>query len=98
MRPSATRHCLPLFKNVSPFSATSGDPGLIRTGDLRFRKPPLYPPELRGLACSPNYLRSGIQGSLSTLSQPRHALLTPERGASSTTLPLGRERSALAER
>src|SRR5678815_3030687 len=24
------------------------DPGLIRTGDLRFRKPPLYPPELRG--------------------------------------------------
>src|SRR3954454_15728324 len=25
-----------------------GDPGLIRTGDLRFRKPPLYPPELRG--------------------------------------------------
>src|SRR6185312_16697287 len=27
-----------------------GDPGLIRTGDLRFRKPPLYPPELRGRA------------------------------------------------
>ena len=25
------------------------DPGLTRTGDLRFRKPPLYPPELRGL-------------------------------------------------
>src|SRR5690242_5096574 len=24
------------------------DPGLTRTGDLRFRKPPLYPPELRG--------------------------------------------------
>ena len=24
------------------------DPGLIRTGDLRFRKPLLYPPELRG--------------------------------------------------
>lgn len=26
----------------------NGDPGLIRTGDLRFRKPTLYPAELRG--------------------------------------------------
>ncbi len=26
----------------------SGDPGLIRTGDLQFRKLLLYPPELRG--------------------------------------------------
>ena len=26
----------------------SGDPGKIRTSDLRFRKPSLYPPELRG--------------------------------------------------
>jgi len=26
----------------------SGDPGVTRTRDLRFRKPPLYPPELRG--------------------------------------------------
>jgi hypothetical protein len=25
-----------------------GDPGLIRTADLRFRKPMLYPSELRG--------------------------------------------------
>lgn len=25
-----------------------GDPGLIRTADLRFRKPMLYPTELRG--------------------------------------------------
>ena len=25
-----------------------GDPGKIRTSDLRFRKPSLYPPELRG--------------------------------------------------
>ena len=25
-----------------------GDPGLIRTADLRFRKPTLYPAELRG--------------------------------------------------
>ena len=38
-----------------------GDPGLIRTGDLRFRKPPLYPPELRGrtaLVCSTKPTRS----------------------------------------
>jgi hypothetical protein len=27
----------------------TGDPGMTRTSDLRFRKPPLYPPELRGL-------------------------------------------------
>ena len=26
----------------------NGDPGLIRTADLRFRKPTLYPAELRG--------------------------------------------------
>ena len=26
----------------------SGDPGLIRTADLRFRKPLLYPSELQG--------------------------------------------------
>ena len=26
----------------------NGDPGLIRTADLRFRKPMLYPSELRG--------------------------------------------------
>jgi hypothetical protein len=25
----------------------SGDPGMTRTSDLRFRKPPLYPAELR---------------------------------------------------
>ena len=25
-----------------------GDPGKIRTSDLRFRKPSLYPPELQG--------------------------------------------------
>src|SRR4051812_39483016 len=28
----------------------AGDPGLIRTGDLRFRKPLLYPAELRDRA------------------------------------------------
>ena len=42
------------------------DPGLIRTGDLRFRKPPLYPPELRGPAvppaCSMKTPRSRIVG------------------------------------
>jgi hypothetical protein len=29
-------------------SLENGDPGLIRTADLRFRKPMLYPSELRG--------------------------------------------------
>jgi hypothetical protein len=28
-------------------AALSGDPGMTRTSDLRFRKPPLYPAELR---------------------------------------------------
>ena len=27
---------------------TAGGPGQIRTADLRFRKPSLYPPELQG--------------------------------------------------
>ncbi len=30
------------------FAGLDGDPGKIRTSDLRFRKPSLYPPELRG--------------------------------------------------
>src|ERR1700761_7006257 len=29
------------------FPAINGDPGMTRTSDLRFRKPPLYPAELR---------------------------------------------------
>ena len=33
-------------KAVRP--ARSGAPGVTRTPDLRFRKPPLYPAELRG--------------------------------------------------
>src|ERR1700733_2417753 len=34
-----------------------GDPGKIRTSDLRFRKPSLYPPELQGH--SPKFIRIG---------------------------------------
>jgi hypothetical protein len=30
------------------FVSVNGDPGKIRTSDLRFRKPSLYPPELQG--------------------------------------------------
>ena len=33
-------------KNIAPIA--SGDPGVIRTRGLRFRKPSLYPAELRG--------------------------------------------------
>ena len=32
------------------FRKSFGDPGVIRTRDLRFRKPLLYPAELRGQA------------------------------------------------
>src|SRR5688572_24164562 len=31
----------------APDAAADGDPGMTRTCDLRFRKPPLYPAELR---------------------------------------------------
>ena len=35
-------------KGAMRMGGGSGDPGLIRTADLRFRKPTLYPAELRG--------------------------------------------------
>jgi hypothetical protein len=41
--PDAIRSWLEIWR-----TRESGDPGLIRTGDLRFRKPTLYPSELRG--------------------------------------------------
>jgi hypothetical protein len=34
-------------------SMFSGDPGKIRTSDLRFRKPSLYPSELQGHRSQP---------------------------------------------
>lgn len=34
-----------------------GDPGKIRTSDLRFRKPSLYPPELQGHCFLDDYFR-----------------------------------------
>ena len=44
-----------------------GDPAVTRTRDLRFRKPPLYPAELRGQShaslCSPTARRSTTSGS-----------------------------------
>lgn len=35
------------FDFIVIFAARNGDPGMTRTCDLRFRKPPLYPAELR---------------------------------------------------
>jgi hypothetical protein len=35
-------------RDVKAGGGEGGDPGLIRTADLRFRKPMLYPSELRG--------------------------------------------------
>ena len=48
-----------------------GDPGLIRTGDLRFRKPPLYPPELRGRWTGPTCSMKWFPGRAG-LPRPRH--------------------------
>jgi hypothetical protein len=50
---AAARQPSPFFFAGSPSlsrhsRAKAGDPGLIRTADLRFRKPMLYPSELRG--------------------------------------------------
>ena len=44
------------------FGWDSGDPGLIRTADLRFRKPMLYPSELRGHAV---FIMAGMREQLS---------------------------------
>jgi len=48
--PAAARRLLPRPDVVAAAAQVSGSgaPGVIRTPGLRFRKPSLYPPELRG--------------------------------------------------
>lgn len=60
---STTRQALPRSSDGSGQTdppphhqgADSNAPGLIRTADLRFRKPLLYPAELRARACFPGF-------------------------------------------
>src|SRR4030095_14134467 len=61
------------FWSAGPYiveARTRCDPGLIRTGDLRFRKPPLYPPELRGLGNRSFSIRASPRETSRNLAPP----------------------------
>ena len=47
-RSEGSMYLILAITNFGNFGNGSGDPGRIRTSDLRFRKPSLYPSELQG--------------------------------------------------
>jgi hypothetical protein len=86
---AAARQPSPFFFAGSPSlsrhsRAKAGDPGLIRTADLRFRKPMLYPSELRGHVL--DFTRSaqkmaycsGLLGGRSLGDRPRATRIEPK--------------------
>ena len=68
-------------KNIGPTGPISnlkyGTPGRVRTCDLRFRKPPLYPTELRGHVSRNDY--SGALGTELTANLTATRLILPPK-------------------